>query len=178
MSGFRLRLCLALAACAVGAGAVGCDLLDDEGVSTALDDAAEEVREGGEANATVDLREMTDFAWDRVVFFGSYPDRAEIERRLGFTWAEANEELTSGEQDRFLVFTDGDRVAKVIKYPFREGRANLQCVIADEDGYQRSESVFRLVEIEDPAAVFYVLVPAGLDAAERAEFVSACGFGA
>ncbi len=144
----------------------------DGGIGDALDEAAECARDGDEP-AVVDLGEAADFAWDRVHVLGPYPDRADAERRLGFSWPEANDELPSmGEQVSTLVFTEGEEVVRVATYTFREGRASLMCVEGGDDGFARSEDVFGAVLVESIA----VLVPAAVAEGEWLDYLAECGY--
>jgi hypothetical protein len=161
MRRFVVLLALAFAGCSAP--------WDDGGIGDALDDAAERARAGDEP-AVVDLGEAADFAWDRVHVLGPYPDRAEAERRLGFRWPEANDELPSfGERVSTLVSTEGEEVVRVVSYMSREGRTYLLCVEGDDDGFGRSEAVFRALLVEGDA----LLISAE---GERSDHLAECGF--
>jgi hypothetical protein len=157
----------------------GCDAPWTDPFAGALDDAAEDARDDDSGEATIDFRDAADFDWDRVIFFGAYADRQEAESRLGFSWPEANDEFSSDDQDRFLVFTEGEKVVKVINYRVGDDRTNLACVTNDEDGYSRGEGSFRVVRVDEPELLFstqYVLVPGTLSKRGGEDFLIECGF--
>jgi hypothetical protein len=62
---------------------------------------------------TVFLEGMTDFAWDRVVFFGPYTRSEAIRKALGFEWP-AHEEAWFPQTDLYnlVLFVEGKRVTR------------------------------------------------------------------
>ncbi len=62
----------------------------------------------------IDLAQLTDFEWDRVVLLGPYTSHAEAERVLGMPWPEYPLlGLESADSFSLIVFANGARLARV-----------------------------------------------------------------
>lgn len=82
----------------------------------------------------VDMAKIAPFAWDRVYVFRDTTS-ADIDRRLGFHWADAPDAVPrSGEHESLLVFTSGKRVAGSTF--FSDAIGHLDCLAA-QAGYPR-----------------------------------------
>ena len=72
------------------------------------------VNESERNKTPVDLAQLTDFRWDRVVIFDARTPREEVSKALGFEWF-GQLEFTAQSTDLF-VFLDGDRLARFADY--------------------------------------------------------------
>jgi hypothetical protein len=91
---------------------VGCSASDSE-LEARI--AAEVARGPG---TEVRMRELTDFAWDRLHVFEPYSSRASIESELGFAWPHADSTgIDANDGVSLLVFVQNNAVVRYLVQP-------------------------------------------------------------
>ena len=67
------------------------------------------------SNATISVSAVTDFAWDTCFIFKPYTQLAEIDKQLGFKWADTQKTaIESSDSVYLLVFVQGRKVVRHI----------------------------------------------------------------
>src|SRR4051794_24455060 len=70
-----------------------------------------EVRRAKRTDGIVVIANATEFPWTRMLLFGAYTPAREIERRLGFHWAQAGAVAPESQDcEQLVVFATRDRV--------------------------------------------------------------------
>lgn len=77
---------------------------------------AKRLASASRATQAIDLAQLTEFEWDRVVLLGPYTGQAEAERALGTQWPEYPLlGLESADSFSLIAFVNGSRLARVEK---------------------------------------------------------------
>lgn len=90
------------------------------------------------------LKDLTDFAWDRVHIFTSYIGTETIDENLGYAWKPARSiGIYQRDDISLLVFINAGKVVFYVDHPrhFGDFDGNYK-----KGGYSSDEAIFRVVE--------------------------------
>jgi hypothetical protein len=75
-----------------------------------------------ESDRTVELRDLTDFEWEKVYIFPPYTSADQIKRDLGFDWPSAKDTgIEMFDQYNLLVFVQRGTVIHYVMFPHKFG---------------------------------------------------------
>lgn len=84
--------------------------------------AAVSKRDQSAEHVAVRLRDLTDFQWDKVYIFRPYTTPEDINKALGFIWAEAEEtQIDKFDNFNLIVFTANNKVVSYVNLPLSIG---------------------------------------------------------
>jgi hypothetical protein len=101
------------------------------------------------------MSDLAEFEWDRFHVFTPYTSYAEIDRRLGFHWADAKSTgIHQLDSFNLLVFTQNSEVTGYVELPRNHGDFFR---IKREEGFSRETATFvvRLETIGEPWLVLH-----------------------
>jgi hypothetical protein len=111
-----------------------------------------------EKNATpIEIKAVTDFAWDKLFIFTPYTPTTVINKTLGF---ESNEikkvEMDLREEINLLVFVKDNKLVGLVEFPRRKGDFDK---ISNADGFSPETAKFT-VTVEDRGESWITLIEA------------------
>ena len=126
-----------------------------------IDRLATQINEQRKTNsATVRLKDVTDFEWDKIYVFPPYTTVKEIHTALGYDWEEAtNTGIEMFDSYNLLVFTRLGKVVGYLKYPLNLG--DFRGIYADrkQRGFTPEEAIFKISVEDSGGSSFLVLSP-------------------